>query len=47
VWAPGGQPRVVFVFTITRGKIVQIDMVSDREQIQQFELVVLDDTPPL
>ncbi len=25
VWAPGGRPRVVFSFTITHGKIVEID----------------------
>lgn len=29
VWAPGGQPRVVFGFTITHGKIVEIEMIAD------------------
>src|SRR6266540_6890820 len=28
VWAPGGQPRVVFGFTIARGKIVEIEMLA-------------------
>jgi len=29
VWAPGGRPRVVFAFTITGGKIVEIELLAD------------------
>jgi RNA polymerase sigma factor (sigma-70 family) len=43
VWAPGGQPRVVFDFTITGGKVVAIEMVADSERLGQLDLVVLDD----
>ena len=43
VWAPGGQPRVAFSFTITRGKIVAIEMIADPARILQLDLVVLDD----
>jgi RNA polymerase sigma-70 factor, ECF subfamily len=43
VWAPGGRPRVVFGFTITRGRIVEIDLVADPERLRQLDLVVLDD----
>ena len=43
VWAPGGRPRVVFGFTITRGKIVEIDLVADPERLRQLDLAVLDD----
>ncbi len=43
VWAPGGQPRVVFGFTITRGKIVAIDLLADPAHLAQIELVVLDE----
>jgi RNA polymerase sigma-70 factor (ECF subfamily) len=43
VWAPGGQPRVVFGFTITRGKIVAIDMLADPTRLGQIDLVLLDD----
>jgi RNA polymerase sigma factor (sigma-70 family) len=43
VWAPGGQPRVVFGFTITRGKIVEIDLVADPERLHQLDLEVLGD----
>ena len=43
VWAPGGRPRVVFGFTITRGKIVAIDLVADPERLRQLDLAVLDD----
>jgi hypothetical protein len=43
VWAPGGRPRVVFDFTITRGKVVAIEMVADSERRGRLDLVVLDD----
>ncbi len=43
VWAPGGRPRVVFGFTITRGKIVAIDILADPERLHQLNLVVLND----
>jgi RNA polymerase sigma-70 factor (ECF subfamily) len=43
VWAPGGRPRVVFSFTITRGKIVAIDILADPERLRQLDLAVLDD----
>jgi RNA polymerase sigma-70 factor (ECF subfamily) len=43
VWAPGGQPRVVFGFTITRGKIAAINLVADPERLGQLDLVVLED----
>jgi len=34
VYAPGGQPRVVFGFTITGGKIVEINLVADPERLR-------------
>ena len=43
VWAPGGQPRVVFGFTIARGKIVQIDLVADPARLGQLDLTTLKD----
>jgi RNA polymerase sigma-70 factor (ECF subfamily) len=43
VWASGGRPRVVFGFTITRGKIVEIDLVGDPERLRQLDVAVLDD----
>jgi RNA polymerase sigma-70 factor (ECF subfamily) len=42
VWAQGGRPTVVFGFTITSGKIVEIDLVADPERLRQLDLV-LDD----
>ncbi len=42
VWAPGGRPRVVFNFTITRGKVVAIDLLADPERLRQLDLTVLD-----
>ena len=43
VWAPGGQPRVVFGFTVTLGKIVAIELVADPERIRQLNLAILKD----
>ncbi len=43
VWAPGGRPRIVFAFTITRGKIVEIELVAEPERIRQLDLAILDD----
>jgi RNA polymerase sigma factor (sigma-70 family) len=41
VWASGGRPRVVFGFTITDGRIVEIEMVADPERIVQLDLSIL------
>ena len=43
VWAPGGRPRVVFGFTITRGKIVEIDLLADPARLRQLDLAFLND----
>jgi RNA polymerase sigma factor (sigma-70 family) len=43
VWASGGQPRVVFGFTITNGKIVEIEMLADPERLRLLDLAVLGD----
>ncbi len=43
VWAPRGRPRVVFGFTITHGKIVEIDLIADPERLRQLDLAVLND----
>jgi RNA polymerase sigma-70 factor, ECF subfamily len=42
VWAPGGRPRVVFEFTITHGKIVEVDVLADPEHLRQIDLAILD-----
>jgi RNA polymerase sigma-70 factor, ECF subfamily len=43
VWAPGGRPRVVFGFTITRGKIVEISLIAAPDRLRQLDLAILDD----
>jgi RNA polymerase sigma factor (sigma-70 family) len=43
VWAPGGQPRVVFGFTIANGKIVAIDLLADPERLRQLDLAILNE----
>jgi RNA polymerase sigma-70 factor, ECF subfamily len=42
VWAQGGLPRVVFAFTIARGKIMEIDLIADPERLRELDLA-LDD----
>jgi RNA polymerase sigma factor (sigma-70 family) len=42
VWAQDGRPRVVFDFTIGRGKIVAIELIADPERLGQLELELLD-----
>jgi RNA polymerase sigma factor (sigma-70 family) len=42
VWAPGGRPRVVFGFTITGGKIVEIDLIADPDRLRRLDLAILD-----
>ena len=41
VWAPGGRPRVVFDFTMARGKIVRIDLIGDPERLRRLDLTIL------
>ena len=43
VWAPGGEPRVVFRFMVTRGRIAGIDILADPERLRRLDLAVLDD----
>jgi RNA polymerase sigma factor (sigma-70 family) len=42
VWAPGGQPRVVFSFTVAGGKISEIEILADPDRLHQLDLVILD-----
>jgi RNA polymerase sigma-70 factor (ECF subfamily) len=41
VWAPGGQPRVVFDFEVRAGRIVRIDLVADRDRLRGFDIEFL------
>ena len=43
VTAPGGQPFAVMGFTVTRGKIIEIDILADPARLRQLDLAVLDD----
>jgi RNA polymerase sigma factor (sigma-70 family) len=43
VWAPGGQPRVVFGFTVAGGRIVAIDILADPERLRRLDLAILGD----
>jgi RNA polymerase sigma-70 factor (ECF subfamily) len=40
-WAVHGRPRVVFSFTIRDGKITAIDLIADRDQLRQLDIVGL------
>ncbi len=41
-WAPGGEPRAVFDLTITNGKIVAIDMITDPARLSHLDVALLD-----
>jgi RNA polymerase sigma-70 factor (ECF subfamily) len=43
VWAPGGKPRAVFSFSFTRGRIAQIELIRDPEQISKLSVTILDE----
>jgi RNA polymerase sigma factor (sigma-70 family) len=42
VWATRGQPRVVFTFTITSGRVAAIDMTADPGRLRRLDLAILD-----
>ena len=44
VWAPGKRTRVVFDFTIARGKIVAITLVADPVRLSQLDVALLTDS---
>lgn len=41
LWASGGQTRVVFRLAIVLGRITEINLIADPEEIGGMELVVL------
>ncbi|HEY7021369.1 MAG TPA: sigma-70 family RNA polymerase sigma factor [Ktedonobacterales bacterium] len=43
VWGQGGQPRAVFSFTITDGKIAAIEIIADPERLSQLDVAILDE----
>ena len=43
VVAPGGRPVAVMGFTITQGKIAEIDILADPARLRQLDLAALDD----
>jgi RNA polymerase sigma-70 factor (ECF subfamily) len=40
VWMVGGQPRVVYSFTISGEKITAIDLIADPARLNQLDLVI-------
>ena len=42
VWAPGGRPRVAFVFTVADGTITAVHRVAVPERLAELNLVILD-----
>lgn len=40
-WAPGGRPRAVFFMWIEGGRIVELNLLADPEQIGQLEIELL------
>jgi RNA polymerase sigma-70 factor (ECF subfamily) len=42
VWAPGGQPRVAFVFTLAGDRIAGIDLVADPASLEELAVEILE-----
>jgi RNA polymerase sigma factor (sigma-70 family) len=42
VWAPGGNPRVAFAFTLVDGKVAGIDMLADPKYLEELDLEFFD-----
>jgi RNA polymerase sigma-70 factor (ECF subfamily) len=42
VWAPGGTPRVAFVFTVDDDRIVEIEFVADPERLRDIDMTESD-----
>ena len=42
VWAPGGRPRVAFVFTVSGDRIAGIDLVADPAHLEELAVEILD-----
>ena len=42
VWAPGGLPRVAYLFVLSDGTITDVHRVANREQLAELNLVILD-----
>ena len=40
-WAPGGRIRAVLSFTVANGKVTAIDLVADRERLDQLDVELL------
>jgi hypothetical protein len=41
--APRGRPFAVVGFTVTDGKVAEIDLLADPERLRELDLDVLDD----
>ena len=39
----GGRPFAVLGFTVTQGRIVEIDAIADRDRVRRIAAAVLDD----
>jgi RNA polymerase sigma-70 factor, ECF subfamily len=42
VWAPGGRPRVAYIFTVADGTITDVDRVANRDRLAELNVVLLD-----
>jgi RNA polymerase sigma factor (sigma-70 family) len=42
VWAPGGRPRVVYLFTVAGGTITAIQRIANRDRLGELDLIILD-----
>ena len=41
VWAPGGRPRLAFVFTVAGDRITGIELIADAAHLEELAVEVL------
>jgi RNA polymerase sigma factor (sigma-70 family) len=40
VWAPGGQPRAAFAFTVVDGRVAAIEIIVEPERLRELDVIV-------
>ena len=42
-FAPGGTPRTAFAFTVSDGRVTEIEVIADPERLQELDITILSD----
>jgi RNA polymerase sigma-70 factor (ECF subfamily) len=42
-WAPGGRPRAAFAFSVSNGKVTEIEVIVDPAHLRELDITILSD----